>query len=229
MSESPTFSKPDRYKLSSYRAYNFKMPGRYDSAYFIKLCQLPLWHRTVVEALETEIESADVLDVGCGTGSLLADLARSGASSLAGVDLAPKILEVAREKLSAAGAEADLRVADAEEPLPWASESFDVATLTGALHHFYRPHDVLAEIYRVIRPGGRLLLVDPCFFTPLRQLFNLYLRVLPHDGDCHFYSATQACRLLAAQRFEWSEPRRVGLWAYFICATKARPSRGAAS
>ena len=228
MSESPTFSKPDRYKLSSYRAYNFKMPARYDSAYFIKLFQVPLWHRTVVEALETEIESADVLDVGCGTGSLLADLARSGATSLAGVDLAPKILEVAREKLSAAGAEADLRVADAEEPLPWASESFDVATLTGALHHFYRPHDVLAEIYRVIRPGGRLLLVDPCFFTPLRQLFNLYLRVLPHDGDYHFYSAAQAGRLLAAQGFDCSEPSRVGIWAYFICATKSPPSQGAA-
>ena len=97
ISESPNFGKPDRYKSSSYRAYNFKMPARYDSAYFIKLFQLPLWHRTVVEALQTEIEFADILDVGCGTGMLLADLARSGATSLAGVDLAPKILDVARE------------------------------------------------------------------------------------------------------------------------------------
>jgi ubiquinone/menaquinone biosynthesis C-methylase UbiE len=228
MSGSPTFRKPDRYKSSSYRAYNFKMPSRYDSAYFIKLFQLPLWHRAVVEVLQAEIESADILDVGCGTGTLLTDLARSGATSLAGVDLAPNILDVAREKLSLAGAKADLRSADAEEPLPWASESFDVATLTGVLHHFYRPHDALGEIHRVIRPGGRLLIVDPSFFTPLRHLFNVYLRVLPHDGDCHFYSATQACRLLAAQRFEWSEPRRVGLWAYFICATKPRCAPGAA-
>lgn len=227
MSESPNFRKPDRYKSSSYRAYNFKMPARYDSAYFIKLFQVPLWHRTVVEALQTEIESVDILDVGCGTGTLLTDLARSGATSLAGVDLAPKILDVAREKLSSAGAKADLRAADIEEPLPWASESFDVATLTGALHHFYRPHDALAEIYRVIRPGGRLLVVDPCFPTPLRHLFNLYLHVLPHDGDYHFYSATQAGRLLAAEQFECSEPRRVGLWAYFICATKPLLSLGA--
>jgi ubiquinone/menaquinone biosynthesis C-methylase UbiE len=227
MSESPTFRKPDRYKSSSYRAYNFKMPARYDSAYFIKLCQLPLWHRVVVEALRTELESADILDVGCGTGRLLADLARSGATSLAGVDLAPNILDVAREKLSAAGAKAVFRTADAEEPLPWPSESFDVATLTGALHHFFRPHDALAEIYRVLRPGGRLLVVDPCFFTPLRQLFNLYLSILPHDGDYHFYSAAQAGRLAAAQRFECLEPRRVGLWAYFICATKSRPSPAA--
>jgi ubiquinone/menaquinone biosynthesis C-methylase UbiE len=166
MSESPTFRKPDRYKSSSYRAYNFTMPARYDSAFFIKLCQVALWHRSVVESLKAEIESADILDVGCGTGSLLVNLAKSGATSLAGVDLAPNILEVAREKLFAAGSEADLRAADAEEPLPWASESFDVATLTAALHHFYRPHDVLAEIYRVIRPGGCLLVIDPCFFPP---------------------------------------------------------------
>ena len=228
MSESPTFRKPDRYKSSSYRSYNFKMPSRYDSAYFVKLCQLPLWHRTVVETLQAEIKSADILDVGCGTGKLLADLARSGATSLAGVDLAPKILEVARANLSAAAAETDLRASDAEEPLPWPSESFDIATLTAALHHFYRPNDLLAEIYRVIRPGGRLLVVDPCFFTPLRQLFNFYLRFLPHDGDYHFYSAVQASRLLEAQRFECSEPRRVGLWAYFISAAKSRPSQGAA-
>lgn len=228
MSESPTFQKPDRYKSSSYRAYNFKMPGRYDSAYFIKLCQLPLWHRSVVEALQAEIKSADILDVGCGTGSLLAALARSGATSLAGVDLAPNIVAVARKKISAAGARADLRAADAEEPLPWPSESFDVATLTGVLHHFYRPHDALAEIHRVLRPAGRLLVVDPCFLGPLRQLFNLYLRILPHDGDYHFYSASQAGRLLAAQGFQCSEPRRVGLWAYFICATKVRPSQGTA-
>jgi len=222
MSRSPTFRKPDRYKSSSYRAYNSTMPARYDSAYFIRLFQMPLWHRTVIEALQAESGSADILDVGCGTGTLLTDLARSGATSLAGVDIAPNILDVARQKLSLEGAKADLRVADAEDPLPWASESFDVVTLTGALHHFYRPHDALGEIHRVIRQGGRLLIVDPCFFTPLRQLINLYLRVLPHDGDYHFYSAMQACRLLAEQRFDWSEPSRVGRWAYLVCATKSR-------
>jgi ubiquinone/menaquinone biosynthesis C-methylase UbiE len=227
MSESPTFRKPDRYKSSSYRSYNFKMPKRYDSAYFIRLCQVPLWHRTILEEVEADRETADILDVGCGTGSLLADLAKAGAGSLAGVDLAPKILDVAREKLAAAGARADLRAADAEEPLPWPSESFDVATLTGALHHFYRPRDVLAEIHRLLRPGGRLLIVDPCFFTPVRQLINLYLRVLPHDGDYHFYDPSQAGLLLTASDFECSEARRVGLWAYFLRAIRPGPTRGA--
>jgi ubiquinone/menaquinone biosynthesis C-methylase UbiE len=228
MGSTPRFRKHDRYKASSYRSYNFKMPSRYDAAYFQKLCQMPLWHRTVAQALRPQIESMRILDVGCGTGSLLVDLALSGATSLAGVDLAPKILDVAREKLSAAHAKADLRSADVEDPLPWPAGSFDVATLTGTLHHFYRPHDALREVYRILRPGGRLLVVDPCFVTPIRQLFNLYLRVLPHDGDFHFYSLPRAMSLVSNEGFRCADSRRVGVWAYLLVAVKPQEASGAA-
>jgi ubiquinone/menaquinone biosynthesis C-methylase UbiE len=228
MREMRTFRKYDRYKESSYRSYNSKMVDRYDSAYFQKLCQMPLWHRTVVQVLRPQLESTRILDVGCGTGSLLVDLALAGANLLAGVDLAPKILDVAREKLSAAHSSADLRSADVEDPLPWPAESFDVATVTGTLHHFYRPHDALREINRVLRPGGRLVVVDPSFVTPVRQLFNLYLRAFPHDGDFHFYSLRGATSLVSSEGFGCSESRRVGLWAYLLIAVKSQAPSGAA-
>ncbi len=221
MAESPTFRKPDRYKMSGYRAYNFKMPERYDASRYLRLCQVPLWHRTVVDELERENRAVAILDVGCGTGALLVRLAGAGFGSLAGVDLAPRMLEVAREKLAASGARADLRPADAEDVLPWPAGSFDAVTMTGALHHFYRPLDLLAEVRRVLRPGGRFLLVDPCFVAPVRLLFNLYLRAFPHDGDFRFYGASGARRLLATGGFDCAEPRRVGLWAYFLRATRA--------
>jgi ubiquinone/menaquinone biosynthesis C-methylase UbiE len=196
------------------------MPARYDSLFLVRFCQLPLWHRTAVETLRPVVKSADILDVACGTGSLLAGLARSGFTSLAGVDLAPRMLDVAREKLAAQNAHADLRVADAEDSLPWASESFDIAALTAALHHFYRPHDALREIRRVLRPGGRVLVIDPCFFTPVRQIVNLYLRIGSHDGDFRFYSRKQACRLLADDGFDCRESKRVGLWGFLVIALK---------
>jgi ubiquinone/menaquinone biosynthesis C-methylase UbiE len=150
MAEIPVFRKHDRYKAGSYRAYNFKMPARYDTAWFVKLCQFPLWDRTIVDALGPRIESLDILDVGCATGRLLANLAGVGAARLSGVDLAPKILDVAREKLAREDAHAELRAADAEDAIPWPAASFDIATLMGVLHHFYRPHDALVEIRRVL-------------------------------------------------------------------------------
>jgi ubiquinone/menaquinone biosynthesis C-methylase UbiE len=223
MPEVPVFRKHDRYKAGSYRAYNFKLPARYDSAWFVKLCQFPLWDRTIVDELGSEIDAVDLLDVGCATGRLLANLTQAGAARLSGVDLAPKILEVAREKLAREDAHAELRPADAEDAIPWPAESFDVVTLTGVLHHFYRPHDALVEIRRVLRPGGRLLVIDPCFVTPVRQIINLYLRVLPHEGDCRFYSQRAATELLAIAELHCTRARRVGLSSYLVAAVKAGP------
>ena len=226
--EVPTFRKPDRYKASSYRAYNFRMPGRYDSSVWMTLCQIPLWDRIVIAELGPGVESLAILDVGCATGRLLSNLANAGATRLFGVDLAPNIVEVAREKLAKQGADAEFRVADAEDAIPWPEESFDVVTLTGVLHHFYRPDDALREIQRVLRPGGLILLLDPEFVFPLRQVINLFLRVAPHDGDYRFYSMRGAIELMERAGFQCSGSRRVGLWAYLITAVRSDASMGAA-
>jgi SAM-dependent methyltransferase len=106
----------------------------------------------------------------------------------------------------------------------WDDEFFDAATLTGVLHHFFRPRDSLAEIRRVLRPGGRLLIIDACFFPLVRQIINAALRVAPHDGDCHFYSAREAAALLADLEFEILQTRRLGWGAYF--SDDRKPKRG---
>ncbi len=196
----PAFRKPDRYKASSYRSYNFKMPSRYDTA--IWSMGAPSIDRAIIEKLEHDIGSLRILDVGCATGRLLDQLAASGATRLSGTDLAPNMIEVAAKKLRRRGVPVDLRVADAEDRLPWDDESFDAVTLTAVLHHFFRPKDALAEIRRVLHPGGRLLVLDVCFFPLVRQILNLALLVMPHDGDYHFYTAAQAARLLADVGFK---------------------------
>ena len=226
--EAPTFRKHDRYKASSYRTYNFKMPARYDTWFWMRFCQISLVDRAIIEELRPQIGSLAILDVGCATGRLLAGLARAGATSLAGTDLAPRILDVAREKLVNERVHAEFRAADAEDSLPWPAEHFDVAMLTGVFHHFYRPHDALREVRRVLRPGGRILLVDPCFFPILRQALNLCFRIAPHAGDYRFYSRRGAVELLEAAGFRCSQARRVGLWWYFITAAKVAAAEGAA-
>jgi ubiquinone/menaquinone biosynthesis C-methylase UbiE len=218
MAETPNFAKPDRYKASSYDAYNVRLPERYDASRWMWFCQAPLLDRTIIEELQPSVGSLDILDVGCATGRLLAKLAAAGAHRLSGTDLAPRILEVARGKLAAQGADADLRSADAEDALPWRADSFDVVTLVGVLHHFYRPHEALREIHRVLRSSGRLVVVDPCFFSPIRQVLNLWMRVAPHDGDYRFYAPKRAAALLESADFRPTTLRRVGLWSYLVAA-----------
>jgi len=216
MAEIPEFRKYDRYKAGSYRSYNFKMPERYDTCFWMKFCQIPLWDQTIVQELSPIIPTHRIVDVGCATGRLLECLARAGAKDLFGIDLAPRILEKARKRMSYLGVSAELWTADAEDRLPWNDDFFDAATLTGVLHHFFRPRDAISEIRRVLRPGGRLLVIDPCFFPPVRQVLNMVLCVVPHDGDYHFYSARRAEQLLVDLGFDVRRTRRIGLWAYLV-------------
>ncbi len=218
--EAPTFRKPDKYKLGSYRTYNFNAPRSYDSSLALRLFQASLWDRVIVSKLATGIESLRILDVGCATGRLLLSLAQGGARHLHGVDLAPRILEIARDKLHRQELDADLRASDVEEKIPWPNESFDVVTLTGVLHHFYRPADAFGEVWRVLAARGRLLIVDPRFAAPLRQLVNLYLRFLPHEGDYRFYTPLQVVDMITTHGWSDVGYRKVGWASFLVCARK---------
>jgi SAM-dependent methyltransferase len=95
------------------------------------------------------------IDVGCGAGALalaLAPLVRE----VVGVDRVPELLELARER---APANAQFVEADATS-LPFEVASFDLAGTLRTLHHVRRPELVIAELARVARPGGRVLVID---------------------------------------------------------------------
>jgi ubiquinone/menaquinone biosynthesis C-methylase UbiE len=204
----------DRYKASSLRTYNKKWPGSYDSCIYWKVYPAEKWDRAVIEHCPADISSTDILDVGCASGRLLESLARAGATRLAGVELAPKMLDFARSRLNSAGYSADMKVADAEDYLPWPDQSFDMVALTGVLHHFYRPTDALGEIHRVLRTGGRLIILEPYFPPPIRQIINLFLRIKPVNGDCRFYTHRGVERLLVEKGFTVPESRFLGWYSY---------------
>jgi ubiquinone/menaquinone biosynthesis C-methylase UbiE len=204
----------DRYKVSSLRAYNEKLPDRYDTSMAVRLLRVSSMDDFVLGVLGSQVMDSSILDVGCATGRLLERLAEAGARRLAGSDLAPRILEVAQRKLARFELEPDLRSADAETSLPWESHTFDVVTLTGVLHHFCRPNLALREIARVLRRGGTLVVADACFFPPVREVFNLCLRVHPHEGDCRFYTVRGTCEILESSGWEVSRCERLNWWAF---------------
>ena len=103
-----------------------------------------------------------LLDVGCGTGGLLAEaLRRHRGLFAAGVDADPAILEIAARRLGRWRGRVALHTARAES-LPAPDGTFDVAVSTLAFHHLPTPAKLaaLGEILRVLRPGGRFLLAD---------------------------------------------------------------------
>jgi ubiquinone/menaquinone biosynthesis C-methylase UbiE len=100
----------------------------------------------------------DAFDAGCGTGFLSLELAARG-NRVTGVDFAPSMLELARGKAAARGLSVRFEQADAEN-LPFAPHSFDLAISRHVLWTLPHPEAAIDEWMRVLRPGGRLAVID---------------------------------------------------------------------
>jgi ubiquinone/menaquinone biosynthesis C-methylase UbiE len=104
-----------------------------------------------------------VLDIGCGTGSLAIAAKRAARASAAvhGIDAAPEMIARARRKAAKAGVDVAFETALAQS-LPFPDGQFDVVLSTVMLHHLPRAArpKAIGEARRVLKPGGRLLVVD---------------------------------------------------------------------
>jgi ubiquinone/menaquinone biosynthesis C-methylase UbiE len=106
---------------------------------------------------------ARVADLGCGTGTLSVLLAKAG-YDVTGVDYAPKMLEVARRKTSAAGVSVRFVLGDASTP-PLAHGAFDVALARHVLWAMPDPSAAVMAWVGLLAPGGRLLLIEGRWHT----------------------------------------------------------------
>jgi len=104
-----------------------------------------------IEALRAR-RPARVLEVGCGTGQLAERMVRELDAELVAVDLSPSMVEETRSRV------VDARVADVEQ-LPFADGEFDCAVAAWVLYHLPDLDRGLAELARVLRPGGRLVAI----------------------------------------------------------------------
>jgi ubiquinone/menaquinone biosynthesis C-methylase UbiE len=122
-----------------------------------------------------------ILDVGCGTGINILEAARvlGPCRRLVGVDLAPGMVAEARRKASIAGVPATFMVGDAER-LELEDASFDLVICNSVYHWFPDRQRAVAELARVLRPGGQVLVncvADPGFHEWIRAVDEVWTRL----------------------------------------------------
>jgi SAM-dependent methyltransferase len=131
------------------------------------------------------------LDAGCGTGADANALAVRHGVDVVGVDMSETMVEEARRR-----GLTEAVVADAAA-LPFADESFDGAWADRVFQHLADPEAALAELVRVVKPGGRLVVVDPDYDTQVVELADQELarRVLRFRADHALRNGTLAHRM----------------------------------
>lgn len=165
-----------------------------------------------------------VADLGCGSGVFSGLLRRRGVD-LTGVDLSPRLIRIARETHP----DMDFREGDVEN-LPLDDESVDGVLLAGVLHHLPDWTRCIAEVKRILKPGGRFVAFDPNRMNPAMYLYRdpsspLYSsigvtrneRLLIADdlinafrdagfhADCEFHSGLKY-RYIEAEKLRWLLP-----------------------
>ena len=98
-----------------------------------------------------------VLDVGCGNGYVLSRYANMGAK-VSGVDITQRAIDLSKRRFELAGLKGNFHITDGKS-LPFKDNTFDIACSMGVLHHIEDPSPMVKEMFRVLRPGGKIILM----------------------------------------------------------------------
>lgn len=175
------------------------------------------WRRRALKKIFESREGADILDLACGTGDFSLDMARAAgemgiACHVAGADISAGMLEVMGRKVAKAGFEEKISwlVADAER-LPFPDNSFNCVTIAFGIRNFEHREEALKEILRVIRPGGKLLILELSIpGNPIVRFFYMpyFTKVMPFVGGLlsknkEAYKYLPASVLAFPEKKEW--------------------------
>ncbi len=191
-----------------------------------------LWRRFAVKVAEPRA-GEEALDCACGTGDLTMALARwrergpkpQSLNRVVGLDFTAEMLDIARHKLSRVGpqkpatdaralAPIDYLQGDAQQ-LPFADASFDILTIAFGIRNVQDPRRALAEFRRVLRPGGRLVILEFAEprFAPVRWFNDLYCRrVMPVTATWISKDTSGAYKYLPKSVQTFTPPEELKSW-----------------
>ena len=140
--------------------------------------QDPRWRAFLVDRIEARPD-ASVLDVACGTAAVSIELVHRYGCRVVGLDQSAEMLAAGRARVDAAGlGERIVLEEGTAEHLPFEDSSFDALTFTYLFRYVDDPAATMKELARVVRPGGRIAMLD--FFVPTgvaRPAWELYVRI----------------------------------------------------
>lgn len=166
-----------------------------------------LWRWQTIRALAPQ-PGERVLDVAAGTGKSSAAIVKSGASVVA-VDFSAGMIAVGRKK------HPDIEFVEGDAmKLPFAAGEFDAVTISFGLRNVAKPLKALKEMYRVLKPGGRIVVCE--FSTPTRALFRAgygaYLKYVMPAVAGVTSSNSDAYNYLAESIDEWPDQGTLSQW-----------------
>lgn len=177
------------------------------------------WRRRSLRWVVDRSREQEILDLACGTGDYSLAIARRThpATRVTGLDLSEGMLEVMRRKVAEAGLAGRIStlVGNAEE-MPFGDAQFDRVTIGFGIRNFEHRERALAEMLRVLKPGGRVVILELSVpaWQPARWCYNLYFtRVLPVvggmvSGQRSAYSYLPASVLAFPPKEEWMDTMR---------------------
>ncbi|MCR5822686.1 MAG: bifunctional demethylmenaquinone methyltransferase/2-methoxy-6-polyprenyl-1,4-benzoquinol methylase UbiE [Bacteroidales bacterium] len=190
-------------------AYNFdKIASTYDRLNHLMTLGLDrCWRRRAVRELSTFNFQLSVLDVACGTGDMAVELVRHGCD-VTGIDISEEMLAIAKQKAE----NAKWIVADAEN-LPFDDNAFDAVTCAFGVRNFTDLERGLGEMARVLKPGGRLVILELSYpeNPALLALYKLYAtKIIPILGKI-ISGNREAYEYLPSSILAFPKPERFAL------------------
>ena len=172
-------------------------------------------YRSVMKEIE-RFQPANLIDIGCGPGGFLCAVQKRFPDiQLNALDLSEEMVRETQERL---GPSAVAIVGDSEH-MPLESERYEIVTCNMSILHYPHAQDAVNEMYRILKPGGTLLLNDMDCASPIRALANWAFPRLP-GGDVRMYTRREISQMIQEAGFERWYYRKISPFSFLCTARK---------
>ena len=188
--------------------------SKYAKVYDLAVKLLPVW-KTWIKTVIPYIEGDRVLEASFGTGYLLMQYANDYRTY--GIDFNNEMVEIARRNLSRKGVKATLQRANVED-LPFSENYFDTIVNTMSFTGYPNGEQAMSEFYRVLKEGGRLLIIDFDFPANRNRLGYWLTKLMESAGD----TIRDISKILEAFSFEYTEEEIGGFGSVHLYVARKR-------